>query len=56
MSVESESPAEQAGLLSGDIIRGINGEEISSWQEVLQKFADYDKSEVALRIERDGSD
>jgi regulator of sigma E protease len=54
MSVESESPAEQAGLLSGDIIRGINGEDINSWQEVLQTFADYDKSEVALRVERDG--
>ncbi|MGB2370221.1 MAG: RIP metalloprotease RseP [Flavobacteriaceae bacterium] len=54
MSVESESPAEQAGLLSGDIIRGINGEDINSWQEVLQTFADYDKSEVELRVERDG--
>jgi len=54
ISVESESPAEQAGLLSGDIIRGINGEDINSWQEVLQTFADYDKSEVALRVERDG--
>jgi regulator of sigma E protease len=54
MSVESESPAEQAGLLSGDIIRGINGEDINSWQEVLQTFADYDKYEVELRIERDG--
>ena len=54
MSVESESPAEQAGLLSGDIIRGINGEDISSWQEVLQKFSDYEKSEVTLSVERDG--
>jgi len=54
MSVESESPAEQAGLLSGDIIRGINGDDINSWAEVLQTFADYDKSEVELRIERDG--
>jgi len=54
MSVESDSPAEQSGLLSGDIIRGINGEDINSWQEVLQTFADYDKSEVALRVEREG--
>ena len=54
MSVESESPAEYAGLLSGDIIRGINGEDINSWQEVLQTFADYDKSELELIIERDG--
>ncbi|MDG1824113.1 MAG: RIP metalloprotease RseP [Flavobacteriaceae bacterium] len=54
MSVESESPAEIAGLLPGDIIRGINGEDINSWQEVLQTFADYNKTEVALRVERDG--
>ena len=54
MSVESESPAEYAGLLSGDIIRGINGEDINSWQEVLQIFANYDKSELELIIERDG--
>jgi regulator of sigma E protease len=54
MSVESESPAEYAGLLSGDIIRGINGEDINSWQEVLQTFANYDKSELELIIERDG--
>ena len=53
-SVVSESPAEQAGLVSGDIIRGINGEDINSWQEVLQTFADYDKSELELSIERDG--
>ena len=54
MSVESNSPAEQAGLLSGDIIRGINGEDINSWYEVVQTFSDYDKSQVELRIERDG--
>ena len=52
--VEIGAPAEQAGLLSGDIIRAINGEAINSWQEVLQTFTDYDKSEVELRIERDG--
>ena len=54
MNVESESPAELAGLLSGDIIRGINEQDIDSWQEVLQTFVDYDKPEVELRIERDG--
>ena len=54
MNVESESPAELAGLLSGDIIRGINEQDIDSWQEVLQTFVDYDKPEVELRIERHG--
>jgi regulator of sigma E protease len=54
MSVESGSPAEQAGLISGDIIRGINGDDIDSWQEVRLAFNDYNKSMVELRVERDG--
>ena len=54
MSVESDSPAKQAGLLSGDVIFGINGEGINSRKELLQKLEDNNKPKLELRVERDG--
>ena len=54
ISVESESPAKQAGLLSGDIILGINGEDISSRKELLKKLEENNKPKIQLRVEREG--
>ena len=54
ISVESESPAKQAGLLSGDIILGINGDDINSRKELLQKLEENNKPKIQLRVEREG--
>ena len=53
-TVEPGSPAEEAGLMSGDIIRAINGTAIDSWSEVRGFFTSYKETEAILGVERDG--
>ena len=53
-TVEPGSPAEEAGLMSGDIIRAINGTEMDSWSEVRGFFNYYENTEATLGVERDG--
>jgi regulator of sigma E protease len=52
------SPAASSGLRTGDIIRKINGTEVTKWDEVESKLAEASHnglSEVALEVERDGN-
>ncbi|NLD93122.1 MAG: RIP metalloprotease RseP [Fibrobacter sp.] len=52
------SPAQKAGILSGDTIVGINGKEIISWYQVLQVIMNYDtvaKAPLSLVVARSGS-
>jgi len=53
-SVEPGSPADEAGLNPGDIIRAINGTYIDSWSEVRGFFTSNENTEATLSIERDG--
>ena len=46
-------PAEKLELQPGDIIRQINGQEISSWQDLTQAMAQR-KGDITLTYERDG--
>jgi C-terminal processing protease CtpA/Prc len=55
IDVNEESPAEEAGVKSGDIIVGVSGKEVSSVDEFLDEVYDcMDKDEVELDIVRKG--
>jgi regulator of sigma E protease len=52
------SPAQNAGILGGDTIVGINGKQIISWYQVLQVIKNYDtvaKAPLSLIVARNGS-
>ncbi len=52
------SPAQNAGILSGDTIVEINGKKIISWYQVLQVIMNYDtvtKAPLSVVVARNGS-
>ncbi|MGN1014478.1 MAG: SpoIVB peptidase [Butyricicoccus sp.] len=49
-------PAEEAGLKTGDILYTVNGEDISSSEELANAVQQGDGNEVVLEGERDGVD
>lgn len=54
--VEPGSAADEAGLVEGDVIVSIDGEDISTPSELRQRIrANQPGSEVTLEVERDGS-
>ncbi|MDY6825782.1 MAG: RIP metalloprotease RseP [Bacillota bacterium] len=50
------SPAESAGLESGDTIKSIDGTPVSNWEDVLINISAKPAQEIELRIERNGSE
>ncbi|MEM7161393.1 MAG: PDZ domain-containing protein [Bacteroidota bacterium] len=53
--VIENSPAEEIGLLAGDILTSIDGKEIDSTNDVIDIISSYQAGdEVKLRIEREG--
>ena len=50
--VETRSPADFEGLMSGDIINSINGDKVESWNEVKQALTSNDNSKVELSVKR----
>ena len=50
--VETGSPADFEGLMSGDIINSINGDKVESWNEVKQALTSNDNSKVELSVKR----
>ncbi len=50
-----DSPAEEAGLEAGDRITAIDGNPISTWNEVLTSISAKPEQEIFLTVERDGS-
>lgn len=52
---QDDSPADKAGIRSGDVITAIDGEKVKNPRELARKVADYSpESEVAVTIWRDG--
>jgi regulator of sigma E protease len=50
-----ESPAENAGILSGDKILKVNGHPITSFQEMNSYFESDEDREVVLELQREGN-
>ncbi|APE05122.1 RIP metalloprotease RseP [Alteromonas sp. RW2A1] len=48
------SAAQEAGLLPGDKITGLNGDELSSWNALVDVIVDNPGETISLAIERDG--
>lgn len=52
--VLDDSPAQRAGLQTGDTITAIDGQEITSWDGMVRRVASAPERELHLQIERDG--
>ena len=52
-SVNSDSRAEEAGLVAGDLILGVNDNLVYSQQQTVNAFQGYPSSPVVVYIERD---
>ena len=48
------SPAEKAGLKTGDVILRINGKEITRWEQVVRTIGESREKEVELLVLRNG--
>ncbi len=53
--VVKESPADRAGLRSGDFVVSINGEPVASWSEINRLIAHGQGSEVRITVTRENS-
>jgi len=52
-SVNSDSRAEKAGLVAGDLILGVNDNVVFSQQQTVNAFQGYPNSPIVVHIERD---
>ena len=52
----ADSPAMEAGLREGDLIRSVDGQAIDNWEELLKIVSEAEGRELSLTIERDGQD
>ncbi len=53
-SVLTGSPADRAGLRSGDAVRSVDGQEVKDIEFLRQYTAEHDGSSVSMSVERDG--
>lgn len=53
--VADNTPAQMAGLKTGDTVTEINGTKVSTWTDMVSKITESNGSELTLKIERDGS-
>jgi S1-C subfamily serine protease len=56
MEVYEDSAAEEAGILAGDVILKVDGEEISSAASLREALAEAGEGEVSIRIRRKGKE
>ena len=54
--VIDNSPAQKAGIVAGETITRINGEEVKSWNSVLEKLNESKGNEVKMSLTKDGKD
>lgn len=52
--ITEDGAARQAGLLEGDIVQSIDGEEVSSWVDVVEIIRMHPNEELTFRIDRNG--
>ncbi|MFC7061175.1 RIP metalloprotease RseP [Halobacillus seohaensis] len=52
--VQPDSPAEQAGLQSGDQVVAIDNESVRSWEEFTTIVREHPEEEVSLTVNREG--
>lgn len=52
--VVTDFPAAEAGMMAGDEIIGIDGTEISTWEEVIQAITSSDGQTMTFTVLRDG--
>lgn len=52
--VMADSPAEESGFKSGDMIRKVDGDNIETWEEAATVFASNPGRRLNLQVERDG--
>ncbi|WP_078391472.1 RIP metalloprotease RseP [Shouchella patagoniensis] len=50
------SPAQEAGLETGDVITSIEGTPVSTWNEMTAEVQKYPNQEIALSFERNGEE
>lgn len=53
--VEPDSPAAQAGILAGDLVREVNGVAITSMSQLSQIISQHRGQEITLVVERQGT-
>ncbi len=53
-SVNKNTPAYEAGITSGDRIVEIDGEKVSSWEDVTGKISQYTKGDMDVVVKSDG--
>lgn len=58
LAVSEDSPAEDAGILPGDVIRSVNEEMVTkeNWMECVEAIHGAEGTEVTLGIDREGED
>ncbi|MFB4162701.1 RIP metalloprotease RseP [Alteribacillus sp. JSM 102045] len=49
-----DSPAREAGLEEGDEVRSIEGEEVSSWEEMTTAIREHPNEEITFEVVRNG--
>ncbi len=54
-SVSEGSPAERAGLMTGDKIISIQGNSIEDWEDLSRLIEELGEQPLALQVERDGA-
>lgn len=54
-TVQGGSPAETAGLKSGDIVRSAQGQEFTDWMQWVEFVRSKPSQDIRLSIERDGA-
>ncbi|MGM0652797.1 MAG: RIP metalloprotease RseP [Bacillota bacterium] len=52
--IVDDSPAEEVGIEAGDTIKSIDGNPVSTWDEVLTTISAKPEQEITLTVERDG--
>jgi regulator of sigma E protease len=55
-TITSESPAEQSGLQVGDKVLSVNGNPVTTWDELRESIEKYGQNPLTLQIRRDSQE